>query len=264
MLKVEELNKTKKAGGRPTHEGWNLYHFEKVEGDKGKSVAKCLKCFNHLKNTTISRLLAHRKKCGSVQITTSAITQPTIIQQTYQPVQHLQQQPQTLTITQIQPSSMPQTSTIIQHNTSPQISKIEIEEYEEDPRQEELWTQTQNIETYEDEVVQTEATTMDIIDEDIRRHRRSSQAHKRKCENSSIDGALSSFLIGCNLTFDVVDSKHFKSFVSSLNPDYKIPSSSELTTKVLSQLKGMDSQSGSERARSSKKRKYYSSDSDYD
>ena len=119
------------------------------------------------------------------------MSQPTIIQQTYQPIQQLQQQPQTLTITQIQPSSMPQTSTIIQHNNSPQISKIEIEEYEEDPRQEVLWTQTQNIDTYEDEVVQTEPTTMDIIDEDIRRHRRSSQAHKRRSENSTIDAALS-------------------------------------------------------------------------
>lgn len=55
MIKIEEASKPKKAGGRPTHEGWNLYNFEKVEGDKGKSVAKCMKCLNLLKNTTISR-----------------------------------------------------------------------------------------------------------------------------------------------------------------------------------------------------------------
>lgn len=212
----------------------------------------------------IFRLLAHRKKCGSVPVT--AQPHPTIIQQTYQNQQQqsLQQHPQTLTITQIQPAAIPQSSTIIQHNSSPPISKIEIEEYDEDPRQEVLWTQEQNMETYEDEAVNTETTAMEIIDEDIRRHRRTSQVHKRRSENASIDGALSSFLIGCNLTFDIIDSKHFKNFVSALNSDYKIPSSSQLTTKVLSQLKGMDGQSGSERSRSNKKRKYYSSDSDYE
>lgn len=159
---------------------------------------------------------------------------------------------------------MQQTSAIIQQTSGPEISKYEIQEYEEDPRQEVLWTQTQNIDNYEDEVVATEQSAMDIIDEDIRRHRRSSQTHKRRSENTSIDAALSSFLIGCNLTFDIIDSKHFKNFVSALNPDYKIPSSSQLTTKVLSQLKGMDGQSGSERSRGSKRRKYYSSESDYE
>lgn len=99
---------------------------------------------------------------------------------------------------------------------------------------------------------------MDIINEDILRHRKSSDSVKRKIETKSIDVALSSFLIGCNLTFDVVDSKHFKNFVSALNPDYKIPTSSQLTAKVLSQLKGGDS---SEKSRG-RKRQYYSSDSD--
>lgn len=52
---MEQHEKKRNMGGRPTHEGWQLYHFEKVEGDKGKSVAKCLKCLNIIKNTTISR-----------------------------------------------------------------------------------------------------------------------------------------------------------------------------------------------------------------
>jgi hypothetical protein len=55
MIKTQDNGQKKKFGGRPTHEGWNLYNFEKIEGDKGKSVAKCLKCFNVLQNTTISR-----------------------------------------------------------------------------------------------------------------------------------------------------------------------------------------------------------------
>jgi hypothetical protein len=98
---------------------------------------------------------------------------------------------------------------------------------------------------------------MDIINEDIQRHRKSNDTNsKRKFDSKSIDVALSSFLIGCNLTFDVVDSKHFKNFVSALNSDYKIPTSSQLTVKVLSQLKG-----GDERGRG-RKRKYSTSDSD--
>lgn len=111
-----------------------------------------------------------------------------------------------------------------------------------------------------DESVNNPTTMETILDEDIKRHRKTSQSHKRRSENSSIDVALSSFLIGCNLTFDVVDSKHFKNFVNALNPDYKIPSSSQLTSKVLSQLKGTEA--AGEKARGRKR--YYSSDSDYE
>lgn len=53
--KPEKVEKKKTMGGRPHHEGWQIYHFEKVQGDKGKLVAKCLKCFNIIQNTTISR-----------------------------------------------------------------------------------------------------------------------------------------------------------------------------------------------------------------
>lgn len=101
-------------------------------------------------------------------------------------------------------------------------------------------------------------TSMDIINEDIQRHRKSTDSVRRKIDSKAIDVALSSFLIGCNLTFDVVDSKHFKNFVNALNPDYKIPTSSQLTAKVLSQLKGGSS---SENSRG-RKRHYYESDSD--
>ncbi|KAG5666382.1 hypothetical protein PVAND_014411 [Polypedilum vanderplanki] len=252
IIKSEETNKPRKSGGRPLHDGWTLYHFEKVEGEKGKSVAKCIKCLNLLKNTTISRLLAHRKKCGRVPET---ILNPSTVQNTYNSHQ-----------------SNPTTTNptiIIPHQ---QIGKIEIENFDEDHHQpqqhhEVLWTQAQNHDTFMDESINVNQSSMDIVNEDIRRHRKSQTQHvnqRRRSESTIIDSALSSFLIGCNLTFDVVDSKHFKNFVSVLNPDYKIPSSSQLTSKVLSQLKGGLDSSGGERSRSGKKRKYYSSDDDSD
>lgn len=65
-----------------------------------------------------------------------------------------------------------------------------------------------------------------------------------------IDAHLSSFLIGCNLTFDLVDSSYFKKFVNSLNSNYTIPSSSQLKARVISQLH-VDSP-----RKASKKRRY--------
>ena len=37
-LKAEKVEKKKTCGGRPHHEGWQIYHFEKVQGEKGKFV----------------------------------------------------------------------------------------------------------------------------------------------------------------------------------------------------------------------------------
>lgn len=51
-----------------------------------------------------------------------------------------------------------------------------------------------------------------------------------------IDSALSIFIIGCNLSFDMLDSDHFRKFVSSLNPNYKIPTSKSLKSEVLNKL----------------------------
>jgi hypothetical protein len=136
----------------------------------------------------------------------------------------------------------------------PQLStdnKIEIEEYADVQQQEEVfWSPSQDAENYIEDALEPHSS-MDVLNKDIKRHRK-----RRRSEAGSIDVALSSFLIGCNLTFDIVDSKHFKGFVNALNPDYKVPSSAQLTAKVLSQLKGGD---GGTRA---KKRQYYSSDSD--
>lgn len=51
--------------------------------------------------------------------------------------------------------------------------------------------------------------------------RRSSLKKLSRRSNSSsiLDANLSRFIIGCNLSFDVVDSSHFKRFANSMNPD---------------------------------------------
>lgn len=141
-----------------------------------------------------------------------------------------------------------------------QIGKIEMEEYENAVIQEDqtqthiIWTQEQG--DFTDETANQ--SSIDIINEDIKRHRQSAPIKRHKTDSPTVDVALASFIIGCQLTFDVVDSKHFKSFVNALNPDYKPPTSSELTVKVLSQLKG--GEGSAEKTRGRKRR--YSSDSD--
>lgn len=43
-------------------------------------------------------------------------------------------------------------------------------------------------------------------------------------EKVTIDDMLLKFMCGCNIDFDVLNSCHFKNFINSLRPAYKIPS----------------------------------------
>lgn len=121
-----------------------------------------------------------------------------------------------------------------------------------------------NMTDYVDESVPLESVqqnvTMQIINDDIKRHRKSSSS-KPRLNFPAIDAQLSSFLIGCNLTFDVVDSPHFKKFVAALNSDYPIPSCVQLKARVISQLQAVET---SGKAKSSKRRYYDYSASDSD
>lgn len=42
---------------------------------------------------------------------------------------------------------------------------------------------------------------------------------RRSTNSSLLDANLSRFIIGCNLSFDIVDSSHFKRFANSMNAD---------------------------------------------
>lgn len=112
-------------------------------------------------------------------------------------------------------------------------------------------TETENVEYMEEQpapVERVNQTAMEIINEDINRHRRTS-GKAGKSKFGSIDAALSSFLIGCNLPFDVIDTNHFKKFVHALNPNCIVPSSSQLKQRVLSKLQAGESSSPSKRRR---------------
>lgn len=124
-------------------------------------------------------------------------------------------------------------------------SKIEIDEVEQqDPdevREEILWS-SQNVDDFIDESIPVEKvkqTAMEIIDSDIRRHRKNSKS-KVRTSIKSLDASLSSFLIGCSLPFDIVDSPHFKKFANQLNSEYAVPSSSQLKARVIQQLNVME------------------------
>jgi len=224
-VKAETIT-PRKCGGRPTSDGWGLYNFIKIDGDRGKSFGKCGNCGNVLKNTSVQRMANHRRRCG----VSGGVQAPTKEIQKF--VQKIEDEP------------------------------LEQREHEQD---EMIWTSPGNIdEEFVEEPIAVEKvsrTAMEIINEDINRHRRSSKS-KRQPTSQSIDAALSSFLIGCNLSFDIVDSVHFKNFANSLNHNYSIPSSNQLKAKVISQLQSMDSE---ERYKPLKKRRrYQSSDTDSD
>jgi hypothetical protein len=146
-------------------------------------------------------------------------------------------------------------------STPVQKSNLEIVEFEPEGEEQEicLWTQSGVAsESYVEEPVKVEQvkqTAMEIINEDIKRHRKSSASkQKPRLDQQSLDSALSSFLIGCNMTFDIIDSDHFKKFVHTLNPSCDLPTSSQLKTRILSQLSSFDTSE-----RKSRKRRHYSS-----
>jgi hypothetical protein len=122
-----------------------------------------------------------------------------------------------------------------------------------------LWT-SQHPDGFEDESADPVNHAMDILNGDIQRHRKSVVKKRPRSSEApssqSFDAAISSFVIGCNLTFDIIDSPHFKNFVRFMNPSLPIPSSNQLKTRVLSQLQSMQNNT------SVKKRRADSSDSD--
>ncbi|XP_025152992.1 uncharacterized protein LOC112588205 [Harpegnathos saltator] len=50
---------------------------------------------------------------------------------------------------------------------------------------------------------------------------------------NTIDEALAKFFFGCNISFSVIESVHFKNFISILNPTYKLPTRKTLSTSIL-------------------------------
>lgn len=137
-------------------------------------------------------------------------------------------------------------------------TKIDTDPIQQDPTV--VWEcDTENADQFISEAVTIESvhpTEMEIIQEDIKRHQKSTNL-KSHVNFQVVDAHLSSFLIGCNLTFDLIDSSYFKKFVASLNHNYIIPSSSQLKARVISQLH-VDSPGRS------KKRRHYDSSSEND
>ncbi|CRK93082.1 CLUMA_CG006553, isoform A [Clunio marinus] len=207
-FKMETSQMPRRSGGRPHSEGWSLYGFQKVPGDKRKFLAKCNKCLAVLKNTSVIRMANHRKKCG--------------------------------VCTKVEASNETNETNLIK------VIKIVSDEHE-------METEQHFTNVAEEEV---NHSVMEVINEDINRHRKNPLNIKAKPDLAAIDAALSSFIIGCNLTFDIIDSEHFKKFVATLNRNYKVPSGSQLKERVLAQLKSLDSREKSRRAH------YYDSSSD--
>lgn len=91
---------------------------------------------------------------------------------------------------------------------------------------------------FADEPSQPESVVLpsvfEIVNEDIKRHMKNPLSTKVKVDTQrELDTALSSFLISCNMSFSMVDNKHFRNFVRTLNSRYKLPTSSKLKSDTI-------------------------------
>lgn len=138
-----------------------------------------------------------------------------------------------------------------------------------------LWTSQAEATDYIDEtdpvqvhrIEKANFSLLDVVQEDIKRHSKPSRERKRLSvsDTHEIDTALSGFLIGCKLTFDIIDTKYFKNLVQALNPDYKAPSSQQLTSRLLAHLNNSQTSNESlSKKKTLKRRRYSSSESDSD
>lgn len=111
------------------------------------------------------------------------------------------------------------------------IHKLDVEEVQEQKTM--IWTtsQSDDICEYLDE--------SEIIEEDVALVKTENE-NCRAFEFEYIDTALSTMLIGCSVTFEAIDSPHFKNFVAALNPHYELPTSEKLKEKVISKLQGKE------------------------
>lgn len=81
-------------------------------------------------------------------------------------------------------------------------------------------------------------SVFEIVNEDIKEHLpKNLLLPKVKVDTQrDLDTALSSFLISCNLTFSMVDNKHFRNFVRTLNNGYRIPTSMKLKSDTIAKI----------------------------
>lgn len=190
----KEKAKRTSGAGRPRSEAWDLYNISPVYSQKNDGSRK--------------RLFAKCNKCGSVIQSTAANK----LEMHYRRCV-LGEKVSSVSASQKQHSQ----ETIL-------LKRPKIEpEFESEEDHEDLWGDYGA--DYDDgSDSHSQKPSIKIVDHDILR-----QGHP----STSTDSALSKFLIGCNVPFDVIDSVHFKNFARTLNPNYEPPTSKQLKNRVL-------------------------------
>lgn len=189
-------------------QAWEIFNFTRVENPEGRAPrAMCGKCKQVQNNTSTGRLEKHYRRCTLGEKPSS------------KPVKRKQ----------TKPKSTPKPSP--KQTKRPEIKK-DLESDEGDDY--ELW---EEIEDDFDNESASLKPSLKIVTNDIERlrHTTTNGQQKRQSASTSTDSALSKFLIGCNLTFDIIDTVQFKNFIRAVknNPDYEPPTSTQLKTRVL-------------------------------
>ncbi|CAO1376744.1 unnamed protein product [Diamesa serratosioi] len=187
----------KKKNGRPNHQGWEIYKFKMVKNEStNKASAICMVCNKPQRNTSITRLASHRKVCGT---------------------------------------------SVVHKLNVPKV--VETEDYVDEKTKLEEFEECEDIEyEFAEDASQPETVVLpsvfEIVNEDIKVHLPISPPASKVSVNSqrNLDTALSSFLISCNQSFSMVDNKHFRNFVRTLNSGYRIPTSMELKSDTIAKI----------------------------
>ncbi|XP_077264016.1 uncharacterized protein LOC143898423 [Temnothorax americanus] len=190
-------------GGRPCHKYWEEGNFEKYyEGQK--LFAYCSYCKKVIRHSAENRLRDHRKQCQEDKLQNETVENPgEIIFIVDENIENNADVSATSHSTDI---LITNTSCNVASSSSQLLKRpvlLPIDGNQEGSSS----NKKRKLDSFVDKI---------------------SDADK-----SVIDNQLMKFLCGCNITFDVVESCHFKNLIKLLKPAYKLPSKDIMNTTLL-------------------------------
>ncbi|XP_024869996.1 uncharacterized protein LOC112453438 [Temnothorax curvispinosus] len=198
-------------GGRPLHKYWEEENHEKRYEGK-KLFAYCMICKKTIRHTAETRLRDHRRSCQ----------EPLIDDEEFEEV-----------IININRDES-DTNTTIHSDLDSIMLNVTNEENLEN---------TDASATSSSNAIQIQLPKRSVLRpiDNNGQNKKALSNKKRKqidefidkiscAEKAAIDNSLITFLCGCNIPFDILNSTHFKKFVKLLRPAYEHPSKSTVNT----------------------------------
>lgn len=201
-----------------------------IKNEKGqRAIALCNKCNKTLKNTAISRLSAHRNNCLGMkkEQSTAGAEDDDIVQEEWAAGDDMKDDTQTpIKTTENKVNGVEPQQHQKKHNP-PAVQDVVIQE----PKSSRVVKPPKAMQSHAETVatkIPPRPRVSQVYD--------TTNSSSSKFEIKEINDALSGFLIGANLNFDIADSKYFRNFLKKLAPDYEVPTGHELKLGLLKKL----------------------------